>query len=516
MNRHHHRLVFNAARGCLMAVAETARCAVKAASGSRAGRRLVLAAAAGPGLWLLAMVGVQAQIVADPTAPGQQRPTVLSAPNGVPLVNIQTPSAAGVSRNVYRQFDVQGNGAILNNSRGNAQTQTGGWVQGNPWLAKGEARVILNEVNSSDPSQLRGALEVAGGRAEVIVANPAGIQVDGARFINASRVTLTTGSPVVNGGSLDGYRVQRGTVRIDGAGLDASLTDHAAILARAVQVNAGVWAQQLQVVSGANEVSADLARVSPSQAQGEAPRFALDVAQLGGMYAGQIHLIGTEAGVGVNLAGSVGATAADLIIDTSGWLSSTGRLQAQGQLHVSAAGDLAHSGQMTSAQAMQLSTQGVLHNSGQVDSMQGLEVQAQAGVVNGGRMASRDRLRVQTPAGLRNSGELVAGGELVLRADTIGNQNGLASGHLGFVGQWATLEPVPDQAFARNALAISTAFKGDVGFVVELEIVKPTAAQVGLVGPLGAAPGGALQVRFAFEQRQGAAHFRLLSRRALP
>lgn len=91
-----------------------------------------------------------------------------------------------------------------------------------------------------------------------------------------------------------------------------------------------------------------------------------------------------------------------------------------------------------------------------------------------------------------------------------------AGGHLGFVGQWATLEPVPDQAFARNALAISTAFKGDVGFVVELEIVKPTAAQVGLVGPLGAAPGGALQVRFAFEQRQGAAHFRLLSRRALP
>jgi len=51
---------------------------------------------------------------------------------------------------------------------------------------------------------------------------------------------------------------------------------------------------------------------------------------------------------------------------------------------------------------------------------------------------------------------------------------------------------------------------------VELEIVKPTAAQVGLVGPLGAAAGGALQVKFAFEQRQGAAHFRLVSQRALP
>jgi len=58
-----------------------------------------------------------AQIRADPSAPGNQRPTVLLAPNGVPLVNIQTPSAAGVSRNTYSQFDVQPKGAILNNSR---------------------------------------------------------------------------------------------------------------------------------------------------------------------------------------------------------------------------------------------------------------------------------------------------------------------------------------------------------------------------------------------------------------
>ncbi|WP_288253981.1 hypothetical protein [uncultured Hydrogenophaga sp.] len=30
------------------------------------------------------------QIVADPSAPGNQRPTVLCSPNGVPLVNVQT------------------------------------------------------------------------------------------------------------------------------------------------------------------------------------------------------------------------------------------------------------------------------------------------------------------------------------------------------------------------------------------------------------------------------------------
>jgi len=103
-----------------------------------------------------------AQIVADSNAPGNQKPTVLQTANGLPQVNIQTPSAAGVSRNQYKQFDVNRKGAILNNSRKNVQTQTGGWVTANPWLATGEARVILNEVNSSNPSQLGAASNVKG------------------------------------------------------------------------------------------------------------------------------------------------------------------------------------------------------------------------------------------------------------------------------------------------------------------------------------------------------------------
>ena len=136
-----------------------------------------------------------AQIRSDPSAPGNQRPTVLLAPNSVPLVNIQTPSAAGVSRNTYSQFDVQPNGAILNNSRTDTATQLGGWVQANPWLATGSARVILNEVNSNNPSNLNGWVEVAGSRAQVVVANPAGISCNGCGFINSSTTTLATGTP---------------------------------------------------------------------------------------------------------------------------------------------------------------------------------------------------------------------------------------------------------------------------------------------------------------------------------
>ena len=111
-----------------------------------------------------------AQIRSDPSASGNQRPTVLLAPNGVPLVNIQTPSAAGVSRNTYSQFDVQPNGAILNNSRTDTATQLGGWVQAKPlkntmfpkdWDATKiqteiESAWAVRDISVSEPKKWRG------------------------------------------------------------------------------------------------------------------------------------------------------------------------------------------------------------------------------------------------------------------------------------------------------------------------------------------------------------------------
>ncbi len=118
-------------------------------------------------------------IVADKQAAGHLQPIILQTANGLPQINIQTPSAAGVSRNQYSQFDVAEKGAILNNGRKASQTQLAGWVQGNPNLAAGEAKIILNEVNSSNPSRLKGYVEVAGQKAEVVIANPSGIHCEG-------------------------------------------------------------------------------------------------------------------------------------------------------------------------------------------------------------------------------------------------------------------------------------------------------------------------------------------------
>lgn len=137
MNKHLHRLVFSAARGQFVAVQETASATGK--NGERKRAPLLSAALAAAVGMLFTAGAAQAQVVADPAAPGAQRPTVLQSANGVTQVNIQTPSAAGVSRNTYSQFDVDRRGLILNNSRTSVQTQLGGFVQGNPWLAAGSA-----------------------------------------------------------------------------------------------------------------------------------------------------------------------------------------------------------------------------------------------------------------------------------------------------------------------------------------------------------------------------------------
>ena len=165
-----------------------------------------------------------AGIAVDPSAPANQQAIITQTANGLPQVNIQTPSSAGVSRNKYSQFDVDKNGVILNNSANNVQTQLAGWVQGNSLLAGGTARIILNEVNSQHPSYLNGPMEIAGSKAQLVIANPAGISCDGCGFINADRSTLTTGRALMNNGQLSGFLVERGNISIDGAGLDDSAT----------------------------------------------------------------------------------------------------------------------------------------------------------------------------------------------------------------------------------------------------------------------------------------------------
>jgi len=386
-----------------------------------------------------------AQIVAYKAIAATQ-PQVSAAANGVPLVNIQSPSAAGLSHNRYTQFDVDPRGAILNNARSNALTQLGGWIEGNPNLAAGTARIILNEVLSASPSRLTGYLEVAGSRAQVILANPAGISCAGCGFINASRATLTTGTPIVSGGNLEGYLVERGQVTVQGAGLDASTTDYTELIARAIEVNAGLWAKELKLTAGANRVDAGNTHASPiapaalPPEAGPAPAFAIDVASLGGMYANKIVLVGTEAGVGVRNAGQIGAGAGDVLVTAEGRLENSGHISAAGPMRLNSVAGIDNAGTLYAQGDLHLATAGGILNRGIVAARGNAQLAASRIDSGAGSVLG---------AGLHEDGSLAAGGDLGLSATQIATHGqNLAAGSLAMDG--ASLDLTDSQNSAQH------------------------------------------------------------------
>ncbi|MFZ3279789.1 filamentous hemagglutinin N-terminal domain-containing protein, partial [Pseudomonas sp.] len=213
------------------------------------------------------------------------------AGNGVPIINIATPNASGLSHNQFHDYNVGAQGLILNNgSTQNNLTQLGGHIIDNPNLKNsGSAQAILNEVISGNPSQLRGYTEVAGQSARVIVANPYGITCNGCGFINSPRVTLTTGKPVLDNGRLDRFQVDQGSVAIEGAGLNATNVDRFEIITRSAKINAEIQAQNLTIVAGRNDVNAQTLNATARADDGSSkPQLAIDSSALGGMYAGAI------------------------------------------------------------------------------------------------------------------------------------------------------------------------------------------------------------------------------------
>ncbi|MCL4982957.1 hemagglutinin repeat-containing protein, partial [Neisseria meningitidis] len=331
----------------------------------------------------------------------------------------QTPTSAGVSVNQYAQFDVGNRGAILNNSRSNTQTQLGGWIQGNLWLARGEARVVVNQINSSHSSQMNGYIEVGGRRAEVVIANPAGIAVNGGGFINASRATLTTGQPQYQAGALTGFQVRSGHIAITGQGLDARDTDFTQILSHAVKIDGPVWGKDVRVSAGKNDVSADgsiQSSHSPAtNINSDNSLYAIDTGALGGMYAGKITLISTDRDASVRNQGQWFASAGNVAIDANGRLVNSGTMAAAN----------AKDTDNTAEHKVNIRSQGV-ENSGTAVSQQGTQIHSQS-IQNTGTLLSSGEILIHNSGSLKNetSGTIEAA-RLAIDTDTLNNQGKLS------------------------------------------------------------------------------------------
>ncbi|MEB3849360.1 DUF637 domain-containing protein [Acinetobacter pittii] len=410
MNKNSYRIIYSKARQMFVAVAENVRSQTKTSGQSEASTQnnidntesqafhqlwQVKALVASISLWM-PLAPVYAGIVADSAANAANRAVIGAGKNSagtvVPVVNIQTPKN-GISHNIYKQFDVLAEGAVLNNSRQGATTQTVGNVAANPFLATGEARVILNEVNSSAASRFEGNLEVAGQMADVIIANPSGISIKGGGFINANKAIFTTGKPQLNAdGSIKQFTVDQGKITVSanpnskfGLGGNNNDANYVDLYARALELSAELRAKNdIQVIAGANNVSADLQDVTAKTGTGTAPTLAVDVKALGGMYANNIYLMGTEKGLGVTNAGTIQAVNNLVItsagkIEHSGTISSTSKTQGLVNIQTTgtgAAADINSSGSINSNSMLN------------IDSGNNLNVNAKEIIINNGSLAS--------------------------------------------------------------------------------------------------------------------------------
>ena len=338
-------------------------------------------------------------IEVDTNAPHERQATVGQAGNGITLVNVAGPSTGGVSRNDYTNFNVPQNGVILNNSYQMSNTKLGGYVPGNANMMRGSANVIVNEVTSHNPTDMKGFIEVAGRKASVVVANPNGITVDGGGFINTDRAVLTTGKTEYDSkGNLNSYRVEQGRISINGNGLNAKDANALQILTEATNVNAGVWANTIETRTGKNTIDA---KTLDTKKIGDSSNVGLDVSAIGGMYANSITMKGTNTGLGVNVKGVVSSTQASSI-------TSEGKIIVDGG--VTSNGNTTLTGQSIA-----------IHNNGVVQGDVSTTVNSKEAVNNSGLINSGKTTDIKAKSVDNHEGGRIYGDTVAIDANTVKN-----------------------------------------------------------------------------------------------
>ena len=379
------------------------------------------------GLFMTSTAGMASgPILPDPKAEARHHPQIEETANGIPLVNITAPSSGGVSRNEYETFNVPDKGAILNNSYTLSKTELAGYVQGNNNMAERPAKIIVNEVTGAGPTSMDGFLEVAGNRADVVIANPNGITVNGGGFINTGKAFLTTGKPVYDGEDhLQRFDITGGDILIEGKGLGGKETGSLAILSRAVKINAGIWAKDLHITTGANTVDAKTLEASAIEGKGGRPAFALDTAAIGGMYAGRITLVGTEKGLGVNNSGTWSAED-NLTLDWNGDLKNSGTIYSKGNTDLRAS-RLENDKTIAAERNLSAAAKENIRNQGKLLAGENMDIYAGKTLDNAGHaMESGNNLSIETGDAINNAaGTIKSGGSQQIKAGhTLTNTEG--------------------------------------------------------------------------------------------
>ncbi|WP_174848211.1 two-partner secretion domain-containing protein [Yersinia artesiana] len=217
-------------------------------------------------------------------------------------VNIQSPDKNGLSHNKYTKFDLPHvkDIVILNNEFSKK-------IGGNPNLVNSTAKIILNEVRSSQASRLAGKVQLSGRDAHVIIANPSGIDCNGCSFTDMSHLTLTTGKPYFNRhNKLQGLKVIEGNININNGVVGESglshrgknkHSAHLGLFSNTLKVDGNVTSDDVFIIAGKNKIklasSGKKMGVTSLTPNLNAHDYfkSVDIRGVGGIYANRIRII---------------------------------------------------------------------------------------------------------------------------------------------------------------------------------------------------------------------------------
>ena len=225
------------------------------------------------------------------------------AQNGVPVVNISTPNGRGVSINEFLEYNVGREGQVLNNADNIGRSHLAGIINANPNLGPNQAaNLILLQVNGANRSQIEGYIEaLSRQKVNVILSNENGIYLNGAGTINIKNFIPTTGKVKLKDGDIIGIDVEKGRVVIGANGFDATNTDYVNVIAKAMELQGNLVGNKVDVILGENTVDSNGTVTSKNGINS----VAIDASNLGSMYAGQIKIVSTDKGAGVNSNGLI-------------------------------------------------------------------------------------------------------------------------------------------------------------------------------------------------------------------
>jgi filamentous hemagglutinin family protein len=261
------------------------------------------------------LAGAEKSAWAQAVAPSGATQTSASvASDGHVTVEIAPKTATGTSLNQYSDFNVTSAGVDLNNQA----------VQ---------ARTIINEVTSANTTSITGPLTVLGPAANLIIANPNGITVNGGSFRNTGSAALATGGVGFDAKQNIVLTPSIGGLTIGADGLASSLAE-LDLISKQIKVG-GALANtsadpnaKLRLIAGSPRTTLNAKHPVTSTIDGwsstDAPAGAtssslsVDVSSAGSLKAGSINLLVNDAGAGVRLMGDSVAGVGGFTLSSNG------------------------------------------------------------------------------------------------------------------------------------------------------------------------------------------------------